>query len=41
LSFAIGHFGRRFGQGGIRWKQRVTGTVFIALGLRLALQQRA
>jgi len=41
LSFAIGHFGRRFGQGGIRWKQRVTGTVFIALGLRLALHQRA
>jgi threonine/homoserine/homoserine lactone efflux protein len=28
-------------QGTNRWKQRVTGTVFIALGLRLALQQRA
>ena len=41
LSFAIGRYGRRFRQGGIRWKQRFTGTVFIALGVRLALQQRA
>jgi threonine/homoserine/homoserine lactone efflux protein len=41
LSFAIGRFGRRFRQGDTRWKQRVTGMVFIALGLRLALQQRA
>jgi threonine/homoserine/homoserine lactone efflux protein len=41
LSFAIGRFGRRLRQGDNRWKQRVTGTVFIALGLRLALHQRA
>jgi len=46
LSFAIGRYrrrlhGRRSRQGANRWKQRVTGTVFIALGLRLALQQRA
>lgn len=41
LSFAIGRYGRRFKQGANRWKQRITGTVFIALGLRLALQQRA
>ena len=41
LSFAIGRYGRRFRQGDNRWKRRVTGTVFIVLGLRLALQQRA
>ncbi|KRA76984.1 hypothetical protein ASD78_05060 [Lysobacter sp. Root667] len=44
LSFAVGRFGRRFGRhfssGAGRWKQRVTGSVFIALGLRLAVQQR-
>jgi len=40
LSFAIGRYGRRFRLGANRWKQRVIGTVFIALGLRLALQQR-
>jgi threonine/homoserine/homoserine lactone efflux protein len=27
--------------GGGRWTQRVTGTLFIGLGLRLAMQQRA
>lgn len=41
LSFAIGRFGRRLKQGAGRWKQRLMGTVFIGLGLRLALQQRA
>ncbi|MFK3650692.1 LysE family translocator [Lysobacter enzymogenes] len=40
LSFAVGRFGRRFGAGGGRWKERLTGSVFIALGLRLAVQQR-
>lgn len=40
LSLAIGRYGRHSRQGANRWKQRATGTVFIALGLRLALQQR-
>ncbi|MNW03481.1 leucine export protein LeuE [compost metagenome] len=40
LSFAVGRFGRRFAGGGGRWKERLTGSVFIALGLRLAVQQR-
>lgn len=40
LSFAVGRFGRRFRGGVGRWRQRLTGTVFIALGLRLAAQQR-
>ncbi|MGJ7903600.1 LysE family translocator [Lysobacter sp. 1R34A] len=43
LSLAFGHFGRRIGRrfsGGGRWKERLTGSVFIALGLRLAVQQR-
>ena len=39
LSLAIGRYGRRLGTGAKRWKQRLIGTVFIALGLRLALQQ--
>ena len=39
LSLAIGRYGRRLGTGASRWKQRLIGTVFIALGLRLALQQ--
>ena len=41
LSFAVGRFGRRFSTGSGRWRQRLTGSVFIALGLRLAVQQRA
>ncbi|WP_031373296.1 LysE family translocator [Lysobacter antibioticus] len=44
LSVAFGHFGRRIGRrfsGGGRWKERLTGSVFIALGLRLAVQQRS
>lgn len=41
LTFAIGCFGRRFNRGVGRWKQRLLGTVFIALGLRLAVQQRS
>ena len=40
LSFAVGRFGRHVSLGAGRWKQRVTGGVFIALGLRLAVQQR-
>lgn len=40
LSFAIGRFGRRFHGAAGRWKQRLMGTVFIGLGLRLAVQQR-
>lgn len=40
LSFAVGRFGRRFAASGGRWKERLTGSVFIALGLRLAVQQR-
>ena len=40
LSFAIGRLGRRVRQGTSRWQQRLTGTVFIGLGLRVAAQQR-
>lgn len=40
LSVAIGRYRRRSRAGASRWTQRITGTVFIALGLRLALQQR-
>ena len=40
LSFAVGRLGKRLMQGAGRWRQRITGTVFIALGVRLALQQR-
>ena len=40
LSFAVGRLGKRLKQKAGRWRQRVTGTVFIALGVRLALQQR-
>ncbi|MGO1073085.1 LysE family translocator [Lysobacter sp. CA199] len=40
LTFLAGQIGRRFKQRGGRWKERLTGTVFIALGLRLAVQQR-
>ncbi|SFK35341.1 LysE family translocator [Lysobacter sp. cf310] len=40
LSVAVGRLGRRYSTGAGRWKQRVTGSVFIALGLRLAVQQR-
>ena len=40
LSFAAGRFGRRFAGCGGRWTQRATGTLFIGLGLRLAMQQR-
>jgi threonine/homoserine/homoserine lactone efflux protein len=39
LSLAIGRYGRRLATGANRWTQRLIGTVFIALGLRLALQQ--
>lgn len=40
LSVAVGRIGRHMRQGTGRWRQRITGTVFLALGLRLALQQR-
>ena len=40
LSFAVGRFGRGLRRRAGRWQQRLTGTVFVALGLRLALQQR-
>lgn len=42
LSYLIGHMGRRFSasQQLNHWRERATGTVFIALGLRLAAQQR-
>lgn len=41
LSFAAGRLGHRFRSGTGRWKQRLMGAVFIGLGLRLAVQQRA
>lgn len=44
LSLAVGRFRRRMGGGiaggGGRWMQRVTGGVFIGIGLRLATQSR-
>ena len=42
LSFLVGRFGRRASHPRFeRWKRRITGSVFVALGLRLALQQRS
>lgn len=41
LSVAVGRFGRKLATGSGRWTQRATGTLFIGLGLRLAVQQRA
>lgn len=43
LAFAIGRFGRRLKASArvTRWRQRAIGGVFVGLGLRLALQQRA
>lgn len=41
LSVAVGRLGRRVAGRGGRWMQRATGTLFIGLGLRLAVQQRA
>lgn len=43
LSTMIGRFGRRLRGNGrfAHWRQRVLGTFFIGLGLRLALQQRS
>jgi threonine/homoserine/homoserine lactone efflux protein len=42
LAFAVARFGRRLSRSArvARWRQRLTGTVFIGLGLRLALQPR-
>jgi len=42
LAFAIGRFGRRLsGNPRIaRWRQRLMGTVFVGLGVRLAVQQQ-
>jgi threonine/homoserine/homoserine lactone efflux protein len=43
LSLLIGHFGRRAPASARfdRWKRLATGSVFVALGLRLATQQRS
>lgn len=43
LAFAIGRFGKRIsgGQRFARWRQRAIGTLFVGLGLRLAIQNRA
>lgn len=41
LSFTVGRLGRRVAARSSRWTQRVTGTLFIGLGVRLALEQRA
>lgn len=43
LAFAIGRFGRRFSGSArlARWRQRLIGTVFIGLGMRLAMQRQA
>ncbi len=42
LAFAIGRFGHRLSGNArfARWRQKLIGTVFVGLGLRLALQQR-
>ncbi|RPE81049.1 LysE family translocator [Vulcaniibacterium tengchongense] len=40
LSFAVGRFGRRLRGGAGPWTRRLTGALFVGLGLRLALQQR-
>ena len=40
LSVAVGRLGHRLRLRAGRWQQRATGTVFVALGVRLALQQR-
>lgn len=43
LAFAIGRFGRRLSTSArlARWRQRLIGTVFVGLGVRLAVQQQA
>lgn len=43
LAFAIGRFGRKFSASArmARWRQRLIGTVFVGLGVRLAAQQQA
>jgi len=42
IAFTIGRFGRRLSTSAriARWRQRLIGTVFIGLGLRLAVQER-
>lgn len=40
LSVAVGQLGRRVRLRASRWKERLLGTVFIGLGVRLAFQQR-
>ncbi|MCF7222421.1 LysE family translocator [Marilutibacter chinensis] len=40
ISLAVGRFGMRLRRGGGVWSQRVIGSLFVALGIRLALQQR-
>jgi len=43
LAFLIGRFGRRLSGNPrlARWRQRAIGTIFLGIGLRLALQQRS
>jgi threonine/homoserine/homoserine lactone efflux protein len=40
LAFAVGRVGDRVARRRGRWKERLLGTLFVGLGLRLALQQR-
>lgn len=40
ISLAVGRFGMRLRRGGGVWPQRAIGSLFVALGLRLAFQQR-
>lgn len=42
LAFVVGRVGRGLGRSAraARWRQRLIGTVFVGIGLRLALQQR-
>ena len=43
LALAVGRFGRSFSGNArvARWRQRLIGTVFVGLGLKLAFQQRS
>ena len=43
LALAVGRFGRSLSGNArvARWRQRLIGTVFVGLGLKLALQQRS
>lgn len=43
IAILVGRFGRRLSanERAARWRQRLVGTVFVGLGLRLALQQKS